>query len=81
MQSQIGKWGNSLALRIPNAVAREAAVTDGRPVDISVDRGRIVITPLDQMPRYSLDELVAGITKENRHEEIDTGPAVGNEFP
>ena len=81
MQSQIGKWGNSLALRIPNAVAREASVTDGRPVDISVDRGRIVITPLHQMPRYSLDKLVAGITEENRHEEIDTGPAVGNEYP
>lgn len=81
MQSQIGKWGNSLALRIPNSVAREAAVTEGKPVEISVDDGRIIITPIEREPRFSLDDLVAGITRENRHEEIDTGPAVGNEFP
>ncbi len=29
--------------------------------------------------RFSLRKLVAGITDENRHEEIDTGPAVGGE--
>ena len=29
---------------------------------------------------YTLEELVEGITAENRHEEIDFGPPVGNEF-
>jgi antitoxin MazE len=80
MQGQIGKWGNSLALRIPSAVAREASVTDGKPVEISVENGRIVVTPIRKAPRYSLDDLIAGITKENRHEETDTGPAVGKEI-
>ena len=80
MQGRIGKWGNSLALRIPNSVAQEALVSEGRPVEISVDHGSIVITPIDTVPRYSLDQLVAGITEENRHEETDTGSAVGNEF-
>jgi antitoxin MazE len=80
MQSQIGKWGNSLALRIPSAVAREASVTEGKPVEISVEKGRIVVTPIKQMPRYSLKELVAGITRENRHEETYTGRAVGKEI-
>ena len=28
---------------------------------------------------YGLEELVAGITPENRHEEWDIGPPVGNE--
>ncbi len=79
MHGQIGKWGNSLALRIPNAVAREAAVSEGKEVEIKVDAGRIVITPLDAAPRYSLDELLARITKENLHGAIGTGPAVGNE--
>ena len=80
MQGQIGKWGNSLALRIPSAVAREVPVDEGKAVDITVERGRIVITPIDEVPRYSLDDLVAGITEENRHAEIDPGPAVGQEF-
>jgi len=30
--------------------------------------------------RYSLEELVVGITPENRHEEVDWGPPVGREF-
>jgi antitoxin MazE len=80
MEGQIGKWGNSLALRIPSSVAREASVSEGKPVEISVRKGSIVITPIDKAHRYSLDELVAGITEENRHEETATGPAVGNEF-
>lgn len=81
MQGQIGKWGNSLALRIPTSVAREASMSEGRAVDISVENGSIVITPLEKTRRFALDELVAGITEENRHAETDTGPAVGNEQP
>lgn len=29
--------------------------------------------------RYALDELVAGITPDNRYDEIDLGPAAGKE--
>ena len=38
-----------------------------------------VTKPKRRKRRYTLDELVAGITPENRHEEIDWGPPVGNE--
>ncbi len=30
--------------------------------------------------RYTLEELVQGITSENRHEEINFGPPVGREL-
>lgn len=80
MRTQIGKWGHSLAVRIPSPVVREAALNEGRAVEVSVEAGRIVIAPLEEAPVYSLDELVAGITDENRHEEIDFGPAVGKEI-
>jgi len=79
MQSHIGKWGNSLALRIPGAVARDAAVAEGAAVDISVEGGKIVVTPIESVPDYSLDELLAGMTKENRHAETNTGGPIGNE--
>lgn len=32
------------------------------------------------LPRkYTLEELLAGVTEENKHGEISTGPSVGNE--
>lgn len=79
MQGQIGKWGNSLALRIPASVAREADVLEGKRVDISVETGRIVITPLETPRNYDLDALLTRITPDNLHEEVSTGGAVGNE--
>lgn len=32
-----------------------------------------------KLPRLKLEDLVAQVTEENAHEEISTGPAVGNE--
>lgn len=45
------------------------------------DRGRlhdVWVTP--DWQKYDLDELLAGVTPENRHPEIDWGPPVGKEF-
>ncbi|HEY0024616.1 MAG TPA: AbrB/MazE/SpoVT family DNA-binding domain-containing protein [Longimicrobium sp.] len=78
MRAQIQQWGQSLALKIPNTYAAETALSSGSEVEMTVEDGRLVITP-GTKPRYTLEELVAGITPENRHAEIDTGPPVGNE--
>jgi antitoxin MazE len=78
MRSQIQKWGNSLALRIPKAFAVEAGLEEETPVELSLIDGKLVIAPVEEAP-YSLDELLAGITDENRHGEGDFGPAVGKE--
>ena len=78
MKVQIQKWGKSLALRIPKAFAVESNVTGGSTVEVSMENGNIVVTPIKD-PNYSLAELVEGITDENRHGEIDWGRPVGNE--
>jgi antitoxin MazE len=75
--TQIAKWGNSLGLRLPKSVAREAQLDEGDTVDVSVDNGTIVIRP--SRPRYALEELVGRITARNRHKESDWGPAAGHE--
>ena len=75
--TQVSKWGNSLGLRLPKSVAREARLDDGDTVDVSVENGTIVIRPT--RPRYSLDELVSRITRKNRHDESDWGGPVGDE--
>lgn len=79
MQTQIKKWGNSLALRIPKLLALDANLKINKVVDISIDKGSIIITPIDEK-EYSLKKLLEGVTKNNLHEEFDTGAQVGKEI-
>ncbi len=74
----IKKWGKSAAVRIPQAVLDAARVRLDQPVDVREEGGRIVVEAVHPR-RYDIEELVAGITDDNRHEPIDMGPAVGGE--
>ena len=78
MRVRVQKWGNSLALRIPKSFATETALDSGAEVDLSLENGRLVITPL-QESELQLSDLLAQITPENLHTEIETGPSVGSE--
>lgn len=75
MRTQVTKWGNSLAVRLPRTFAKQAGFTDGSAVDLTIERDRIVLSK--PVPR--LAELVARITPENRHDETDWGPQRGRE--
>jgi antitoxin MazE len=78
MVTKIKRWGNSLAIRIPKALAATAGLHDDAPIELSIVDGNIVITPVNQ-PVYILKDLLAEITKENVHGEVTIGSAVGNE--
>ena len=76
------RWGNSLAVRIPKALAEALKVSDGKQAEINVENGTLVLRPIvkpGRKPRYTLDELLRGITKDNVPQEIDWGPARGKE--
>ena len=79
MLAKVQKWGNSLALRLPKAVAAEAEVLLDSPVDISVRDHIIVITPLREKNSYDLDDLLAGVTPDNLHGATDFAGPVGKE--
>ena len=79
MVVNIARWGNSLAVRIPAAFAAEIKLVEGSLANVSVENGRLVVTPVAK-PSYILSELLEAITPENLHVETDTGPAVGDEF-
>ena len=79
MKTKIKKWGNSLAVRIPQSLVKEAHVAYGTPVDLTVEDNRIVIEA-EAQPEYSLDDLVEGIDDDNVHAEVNTGAAVGKEI-
>ncbi|TVQ64560.1 MAG: AbrB/MazE/SpoVT family DNA-binding domain-containing protein [Spirulina sp. DLM2.Bin59] len=78
MVATVAKWGNSLAVRIPQNLAKEIHLSEGAEIDLGVVNGTLVIKPRSRK-RYSLDELINKITPENLHGEIDSGTAVGNE--
>jgi len=67
-----------LALRIPKAFAEEVGIEQDGEVDLSVEKGRLVVVP-PVTPSYTLEELLAGIRPSNLHEETDWGPPVGKE--
>ncbi|MGE3405104.1 MAG: AbrB/MazE/SpoVT family DNA-binding domain-containing protein [Vicinamibacterales bacterium] len=77
MTTQLARWGNSLAFRLPKSVAMETKLAEGDSVEVSVKDGAIVLTPVAR--RLTIEELVKGITPENRHPEVDWGPPVGRE--
>lgn len=77
MIERVQKWGNSLAVRIPNAVAEQLAIQQGSEMEIVVESQAIKLIPKKKKP--SLEELLAKITPENRHAEIDFG-VQGNEL-
>jgi antitoxin MazE len=80
MTTQVARWGNSLAIRIPKNVVQDAGLREGEPVDISVSQdGAVILRRAGRAAR--LRDLVARITPGNRHGETDWGSPVGHEEP
>jgi antitoxin MazE len=75
MHTQIARWGNSLAVRIPKAYADSLGLVEGASVDIDATATALII----RREGPTLEELLDGITPENCHGEFDFGPSVGNE--
>lgn len=75
---RVSKWGNSLAIRIPLAIARQAHLAEGDSVALVLDGdGGLTVRPTRR--KYQLSELVARITPKNRHRETDWDRPQGKE--
>jgi len=74
----VKKWGNSPAVRLPAAVMEAAHLVLNQAVEVRAENGRVIIEPA--VPSYSLDDLLARITPENRHTELDFGTPQGKEL-
>ena len=70
--SKIQKWGNSLGVRIPAAIAEKLRVEAEAEVDVSCRDGAIVIVPIER--QFVLADLLDGITKDNLHTAADDAP-------
>jgi len=76
--TKVQRWGNSLGLRIPRALAADADVSEGTPVRLVVDNGRLLVSRVEPAA-FDLAELLSRVTKRNLHAAVKTGPAVGKE--
>jgi antitoxin MazE len=78
MEVTISRWGNSLGLRVPQDLARQASLKEGSAVDLRMEKGRIVIIP--SRKRYKLSDLLVGMTPQAMHEAYDWGDDLGREI-
>lgn len=81
VHTRLSKWGNSVALRIPKAALEQIGLDEHSEVSVSVKKGKLIIAlrQSDELPRYTLEELLEGMTLENRHEEFSDHFEVGAE--
>ncbi len=59
METIIRKFGNSKGAIIPAALLKELDLDVNHKVDAKVEDGRLVIVPIIETPKYTLDELLA----------------------
>lgn len=74
----IQKWGNSLAIRIPQTLAGQLSVEEGAAVELHVRGGELVIRPI-RSKKLSLCELLKNCRPSQLHGETDFGEDVGLE--
>ena len=78
MRVTVKKWGNSASVRIPAAIMEAAHLELDQELDIREEGGVVILTPARYV-KYDLDDLIAGITEENKHDLVDWGEPVGKE--
>lgn len=78
LRTRVKKWGDSLAVRIPRAFAAEAGLKPDADVEMTLVDGSLVVTSVARGDAR-LANLLARMTDESLHEEIDSGVAVGGE--
>ena len=76
MRARVSKWGNSLAIRLPQAAVKSLHVHEGEQVELSIKGDRLELRAA--RPRYRLADLLAEITPDNQPEVVDF-PPVGEE--
>jgi antitoxin MazE len=77
MQAVIKKWGNSLALRLPQHIVADLRMMEGATVSLSVENESLIVKATRK--HYKLADLLAAHKKEANHAETDWSKPVGEE--
>jgi antitoxin MazE len=79
VQARVERLGNSLIFRIPQEVIDQGELTQDCVITLEFQGNFAKATP-SKIPHYELEDLLAGMTPDQVHPEIDTGPPVGKEI-
>ena len=77
MRTSVARWGNSLALRIPRAVAEKSRLAEGVEVELAAKADGFVVRLA--APSYALGDLLREVHASNRHSETVVDSPRGNE--
>ena len=77
-QTKVSQWGNSLAIRLPQSLVAELAIVRGVDVELRIEKDGFRVK-VPSAPKFTLEELLAGVTPDNLHGESDWGKAQGKE--
>ena len=72
------QWGNSLAVRIPAAVARSAGMKVGQPVEVSAQDANVLVRALGE-PKLTLAQKLAAFDPARHGGEVMVTVRVGRE--
>lgn len=76
MKTNVKRWGNSVAVRIPQPFAKEVGMKDGTVIEIKLVQQKIILSK----PKMTLDGLLKQVKPDNIHSETDTGSLHGKEI-
>jgi antitoxin MazE len=80
MRSQVGQWGNSLAIRIPKYVVESLDLKPNDAMECTVENGQLILVPIpiQALPELSLEKLLGEVT-EAPESEVNWGKPMGDE--
>jgi antitoxin MazE len=78
IELQIGKWGNSLGIRLPKHISEALHLRPKDKVSCAIENGKLILKPVGPVRKYTLKELLAKV--EESSEEISWGKPEGEEI-
>lgn len=83
MPTTVQKWGNSLGIRVPKAIAEQVQLKNGSEVEFDTSNGVLTIRPVRpgrRRSKYKLSELLAGYKGPSPYRHLDKDRPVGKEL-
>ncbi|MFZ2959100.1 MAG: AbrB/MazE/SpoVT family DNA-binding domain-containing protein [Candidatus Ozemobacteraceae bacterium] len=77
MQLQIGKWGNSLGIRLPRHILEILHLNEKDQLKYSIEDGKLVLEPVSPLKKYALKDLLAQVKE--LEQEVSWGKLEGEE--
>ena len=78
IELQIGKWGNSLGIRLPKHISEILKLRPKDKVSCAIENGKLILNPVRSVKKYALKELLAKV--EEPGEEVSWGKPEGDEI-